>query len=134
VSQVDTVVEREPTNTECPVPGRRPPGLLPTAPCGSRSDVARYWSAAARFEAASVSAFRRPRRELGLHGAPRSLLDLARRAAREEIAHARMVSRLAREFGAEPEPVRVSPLPLRDLEAVAIENATEGASAKPTAP
>src|SRR6185436_17135024 len=109
VSPVETIVERKP-NPNCAV-GRRPPGLLPAAAGGS-SDVARYWTEAARLEAASVSAFRRLRRELGLHGAPRSLLDLARRAAREEIVHARLVSRLAREFGAEPEPVRISPLPL----------------------
>ena len=124
VSLVDTTVEKKP-NPQCAI-GRRPAGLLPAAPCASPSAVTRYWTEAARLEAASVAAFRRLRRELRLHGAPRPLLDAARRAAREEIAHARMVSRLARTFGAEPEPVRISPLPLRDLETVAIENAIEG--------
>ena len=124
VSVVDTTVERKPS-PNCAV-GRRPPGLLPAAPYASSSTAARYWTEAARLEAASVGAFRRLRRELAMHGAPRSLLDGARRAAREEVTHARMVSRLARAFGAEPEPVRVSPMPLRDLETVAVENAIEG--------
>jgi hypothetical protein len=124
VSEVDTLVEKKPS-PNCSV-GRRPPGLLPSPPCASPSAVARYWVEAARLEAASVSAFRRLCRELGRHGAPRALRDAARRAAREEIAHARMVSRLARAFGAAPGPVRTMPLPLRDIETVAIENAIEG--------
>ena len=124
VSLVEKIVERKP-NPGCAI-GRRPRGLLPAAPCASRSEIARYFSEAARLEAASVAAFRRLRLELRLHGAPRLLLDLARRAAREEIAHARMVTGLARAFGAVPEPARVGTLPPRDLEAVASENAVEG--------
>jgi hypothetical protein len=124
VTEVQRVVERKPS-PNCSV-GRRPPGLLPEAPCTSSNAVARFWTEAARLEAASVGAFRRLRRELGRHGAPRTLLDAARRAAREEIVHARMVSQLALAFGATPARVRTSHLPLRDLETIAIENAIEG--------
>jgi hypothetical protein len=36
------------------------------------------------------------------------------------------MGRLARRFGGAPQPVRVAPMPVRPLEAVAIENAVEG--------
>jgi len=121
---VDTVVEKK-ANPNCAV-GRRPFGLIAAAPCASPSALGRYLADAARLEAASIAAFRRLRRELRLHGAPRRLLAASQRAARDEVRHARVVGALARSCGATPAAARIAPLPLRDLEAIAVENATEG--------
>lgn len=124
INAIDSTVEVEP-DPNCAV-GRRPAGLCPPAPRSGRLRVGDYWARAARLEAASVHAFRRLARELALHGAPKSLSDAALSAARDEIRHARVVSRLARELGATVEAVRIEPVPLRDLESVALENAAEG--------
>jgi hypothetical protein len=80
----------------------------------------------ARLEAASVPAFRRLRRELVAHGAPRRLVRAAERAARDEIRHARMTTALARRYGGTVVLAEVDELPVRNLEAIAIENAIEG--------
>ena len=79
-----------------------------------------------RLEAASVDAFRHLRRELIAHGAPRRLVRAAERAARDEVRHARMTRALATRYGGEVIAPRVEPRPVRNLEAVAIENAVEG--------
>jgi Rubrerythrin len=80
----------------------------------------------AHLEAASVKAFRHLARELEAHGAPPAFSRAARRAARDEVRHARIVGDLAeREGGLVPE-VRVVPSPIRSLVEMAIENAAEG--------
>jgi hypothetical protein len=121
---VDSVVESK-AKSDCVV-GRRPLGLMPARACASPSALGTYLADAARLEAASIAAFRRLRRELRLHGAPQRLLDAAQRAARDEVRHARVVGSLASARGATKQAVRIEPLPLRDLEAIAIENAAEG--------
>jgi hypothetical protein len=78
------------------------------------------------LEAASVDAFRVLARELRHHGAPKSLVRAAERAARDEIGHARAAGALARRWGVMPRAPRVEPRPVRSLEAIAIENAVEG--------
>jgi len=78
------------------------------------------------LEAASVHAFRRLARELAAHGAPRELVVAARACARDEIRHARAMSKLATSRGATVPPVSAPPAPLRDLESIARENAVEG--------
>jgi hypothetical protein len=80
----------------------------------------------AQMEAASVLAFARLRRELAAHGAPTPLQAAARRAIDEERRHARVVARLARRFGARPGTPAPAELGVRDLEAIAVENAAEG--------
>jgi hypothetical protein len=107
-----------------PCTGRRPAGLVEEDGCGS--DLGAYLSEAAHLEAASVAAFRTLRRELRQHGAPRSLLHAAARAARDEVRHARAMASLARRHGAVPRKVRVKRTPLRTLAEIAIENAVEG--------
>ena len=124
IAPVGSVVENEPERG-C-VPGRRPIGLRPASCHPSLRSAGGYFARAARLEAASVYAFQRLGSELRLHGAPPSLLRAARRAERDEIRHARSVSRLARAFGAAPKAARVERLPLRDLESVALENVAEG--------
>lgn len=114
-----------PNSCSGPNPGRRPAGLEPVA-VAARCEVGQWLAGAAHLEAASVHAFRLLGRELAAHGAPRRLVDGARRALRDEARHARITSRLARAHGAVPPPVRVARARRRSLEELAVENATEG--------
>ena len=105
--------------------GRRPAGLLDGPPArGTR--LGAYFAEMARLEAASVAAFRHLRRELVAHGAPKRLLRAATVAVRDEIRHARLAGSLARRYGGVPVRVKVTPLPVRSLDAMALENAVEG--------
>ncbi|MES2644243.1 MAG: hypothetical protein V4850_32455 [Myxococcota bacterium] len=96
--------------------GRRPPGLQPSR---ARSRLAR----AAAMEAASVPAFVRLHHELTLHGAPPELAARCLAAARDEARHAREVAALAGIPVPRPE---VERRPVRDLDALALDNAVEG--------
>lgn len=107
--------------------GRRPEGLAPAKPSRRGGPVGRYFAHVAYLEAASISAFHILREELALHGAPLGLRRRAARAARDEARHARMTSRIAKRFGADPpESPMVTPRAARSLEEIALENATEG--------
>lgn len=102
--------------------GRRPPGLraLPRRRAGAdRSALHRM----AWMEAASVHAFVRLHRELVLHGAPTELAARCLAAARDEVQHAHAVARMAGVPVPRPD---VAALPLRDLGALALDNAVEG--------
>jgi hypothetical protein len=105
--------------------GRRPQGLAASAPSTSR-DVCAYFEEMSRLEAASVPAFRVLARELRVHGAPRALRRAARRAAGDEIRHARMGRVLAERFGGTYQRPQITPRPLRSVEELALDNATEG--------
>ena len=113
------------THAACPG-GRRPDGLLAPSLASSPSPVGDWLARLAHLERASITAFRRLRKELDDHGAPRSLVDRASRAMRDEIRHARTVSALARRHGRAPLPVVVRRARKRPLVAIAIENAVEG--------
>src|SRR6185295_13862649 len=103
--------------------GRRPPGLEePKASAG----LGAYFSAMAQLEAASVDAFRILRRELSGHRLPRKLDRAMRRAARDEVRHARRIRALGRRFGGAYVPPAIERRPARSLEAIAIDNAVEG--------
>jgi hypothetical protein len=105
--------------------GRRPQGFAAKSAV-SPSAAGAWLAKLAQLEAASVPAFARLRDELAAHEAPRRLVKNAERARRDELRHARVVSMLARQHGAEwSEPV-VEALPLRPLEEVVQENAVEG--------
>ena len=110
-------------NPDCT--GRRPDGLAPMQAVGS-DDLGTYFTEVAHLEAASVAAFRALGRQLGVHGAPQSLRQAARRAARDEIRHARMTRKLAERFGGRYVPPQVTAQPAPSLETIAVENATEG--------
>ena len=114
--------------TYYPCEGRRPEGTgaLP-APARACEEVGAFLARAAYLEGVSVPAFLRLERELTAHGAPRPLIRTAARAARDEIRHHRMMTSLARRFGAEPAAIpQEFPSHVRSLEVVAVENATEG--------
>ncbi|MFS8067681.1 MAG: hypothetical protein ACMG6S_15055 [Byssovorax sp.] len=112
---------------DCGPAGRRPEGLLPADRLeASSTALGAHFARAARLEAASVPAFLDLARELAALGAAAAFVRAAERAAAEEVAHARVMARLARRHGARPLMARVAPRGDRDLEAMARENATEG--------
>jgi hypothetical protein len=107
--------------------GRKPRGLAtPASRRAKNNALGNYFANAAHLEAASVHAFRILRRELRCFGAPKTLVDAAKRAERDEVRHARITTRIARAHGATPPKVRVKRGAARSLEAVATENAVEG--------
>jgi hypothetical protein len=107
----------------CPGVGRRPPGLEEEA---ATAELGAYFRSMAQLEAASVDAFRILRRELAGHKLPRRLDRAMRRAARDEVRHARAARALGRRFGGTYAPPTVKPLPARTLEQIAVDNAVEG--------
>jgi hypothetical protein len=105
--------------------GRRPEGLEPCDAIAN-SSVGAFFAHSAHLEAASVHAFARMRHELRMLRAPSRLISRAARAIADERRHARVVSSLARRFGATPASPRVRRPRKRSIESIAIENATEG--------
>lgn len=106
--------------------GRRPAGLRACPPVRASHPEAAFLAGAAYLEAASVDAFERLERELAAHGAPHRLRSLARRAARDEVRHARVIKAFAEKAGACTPVPRVTSRRVRSLEAIALENAVEG--------
>jgi len=92
--------------------------------------AADFLARAATLEAAAIDAFRALARDLDAHGASH-LAKRARRAARDEVRHARVTARLAKKHGA-PDRRRcrstgtIADRAPRALLAIAIENAEEG--------
>jgi hypothetical protein len=103
--------------------GRAPDGL---ADCPQGAGLGGYFGEMARLEAASVVAFRRLAHELREHGAPQPLRRAARRAARDEVRHARLAQALAERFGGRYRAPVVAPSRPRSLLDLARENAAEG--------
>ncbi|MCY0990877.1 hypothetical protein OV203_27280 [Nannocystis sp. ILAH1] len=91
------------------------------------ADPAGAWLArAAHDEAASVHAFRSLARELAAWGAPAELLARIDAAVADEVRHAEVVADAARARGAEVTPPAHVALAVRELLAIAVENAVEG--------
>ena len=106
--------------------GRRPNGLEMAPGARAPSQLGNCFAQMAELELASIAAFAVLERQLAAHGAPPPLLQRCRAARSDEIEHARLVTRLARRFGAQPKPVRVAPQSLTSLSQLALENAREG--------
>jgi hypothetical protein len=107
--------------------GRVPAGLELGGTAGGTDPVGVVLARNAALEAAAVIAFDQLAVELEVHGAPATLVQRARRAARQETRHARMLGRAAAARGCEPPAVRIPPpAPPRTLRAIAEENAVEG--------
>lgn len=115
------------TNASCnpTTYGRAPAGLLRPRPHRA-SPVARWLAEGAHLEAASVPAFEDVAAELTRFGAPAALIAAAQRSASDERRHARQLRALAGRLGAPVEGVRRAEIELRDLEALALDNAIEG--------
>jgi hypothetical protein len=105
--------------------GRRPAGLGEIEEAGCGDPIADALSEMARIEAASVHAFRRLDAALARLDAPSKLRARARAAARDEIRHARIVSRLARARGGARKRVSIERAEIGTYE-LALENAVEG--------
>jgi hypothetical protein len=115
------------TTLECYtcVEGRRPAGLA-AARLDRSSALAAYFARAAHLEAASIDAFEMLEAELVEHGAPSRLCEQVRRAAKDEVRHAKIMGAFARRFGTEPPAPVVEARRARSLEEIATENAVEG--------
>lgn len=122
----DAGTARQVNCASCAV-GRRPADLL-DAPAGDVCDpIAAALADMARIEAASVHAFRRLEDTLAALDAPRELRARARAAARDEIRHARLVTKLARARGTSPARVTLDPDAAKPTAFdLALENAVEG--------
>lgn len=105
--------------------GRRHEGLAPMATIAAGA-IGRYLAESAYVEDASVASFEILARELRLHGAPDRLVRAARKSARDEQGHTRVMTALARRHGATAPRATKPSRPLRSLEAMVTENAIEG--------
>lgn len=112
----------------CAVAGRRPEGMrLDQAFAAGADAVGEHFASMATLEAASVVSFRRLHRQLAAFGAPRELLERIRKAARDEVRHARATGALARKYGVTPAAPELGACDASpSLFAIALENAREG--------
>lgn len=106
--------------------GRRPEGLAPPRDEGGGTALGAHLAEIARLEASAVIAFEILERELAALGAPAALLAAIREARADEVRHAEVMSALACARGGVVEAPSVTPRPLRDALAIALENAVEG--------
>ncbi len=111
---------------KCSGVGRRPGGLARARFERATTALGDFFARVAHLEAASVDAFVALGDELGERGAPRDLVRMAARCARDERRHARVTSRLARRFGGTAPAPHVVRMRQRSETAMAIENAIEG--------
>lgn len=113
----------------CSQPGGRRPRGYRAAQRSSRAAkdaLGRYFADLARLEDASVHAFALLVRDLEHHGAPKWLIAASCEAQRDEVRHARAMSRLATRHGAQWRRARRTVWRARPLADVALENAVEG--------
>jgi len=109
--------------------GRKPPGAVTfheTAGDSVYDSLGTSLARHAAYEAASVVAFLHLKEELEYFGAPQCLLDRIEKAVEDERRHARQVTMLAGRYGQAVQNFFVEPAPLRDLEAIAMDNMREG--------
>jgi len=107
--------------------GRFPAGLAVSEPAKGDDPVGIFLARSAALEAAAVVAFKRLAGELVAHGAPPRLVAQARRAARQEGVHARLLRKAASSRGASEYRMRMDRQPAgRSLLELARENAVEG--------
>lgn len=107
--------------------GGRGHAALRSCPAADGEDrLGRWLAATAHSEAASVVAFLAMADELAAHGAPEALVRRARQAAADEVAHACAMARLALARGASVRAPSFAAIEVRELTAIALENAAEG--------
>jgi hypothetical protein len=111
--------------TAC-VEGRRPAGLVDCPAGGINVGIGEYLAEAAHLEAAAVAAFAQMISSLRAMGAPESLVAAADKARRDEIRHARAMTRLAAGYGCAPKRVELQSFEGHSAESLALENIVEG--------
>lgn len=124
--QVSVLHSEELVREEGACVGRKPEGLRSASVRRGNSKLGDYLAHCAHLEAASVFSFTRLIRELEAHGAPAALIARAKQARADEVRHAQTVGSLARTHGGELAPIEVDTMHVRDLAAIALENAVEG--------
>jgi hypothetical protein len=126
-TDVSTVYDYGSTPDGCSLGrGRIPAGFVARAVPGSDAR-ARFFASETQLEAASVTSFAILARDLARHRAPLRLIRAATRARRDEVLHTRVMSALARRYGATEVPRGTAPRwRPRTLESVATENVIEG--------
>jgi len=107
---------------------RRASDVAYALPRSASDDPGAWLASAAYLEAASVGSFARLARELSAHDAPRELVSRVSRAAREERRHAQLLRREARRAGFDVARAPKISRGARTIEAIALENAVEGAA------
>jgi len=128
ITQLEDKVTPLPQPPNTCAAARRASGVAYALPPSASRDVGAWLASAAYLEAASVGSFARLARELSAHDAPRELVSRVARAAREERRHAQLLRRQARRAGFEVARAPKIPRTVRSIEAVALENAVEGAA------
>ncbi len=88
--------------------------------------TAAWLARATHAEASSVGSFLALASELEHHNFSADMVERARAAARDEVAHARMMSAFSRRAGGRRQALEFKAPPRRTLEALATENAVEG--------
>jgi hypothetical protein len=108
--------------------GRYPAGLTTATPGLGTDPVGLFLAQSAALEASAVRAFRQLARELAMHDAPAPLVRRARRAARQEGVHARLLREAASARGCTVPRMRYNRAPAapRSVFELATENAIEG--------
>jgi hypothetical protein len=126
-----SIPQGKPVVVECAIcpgsAGRRPEAFAAVPAPRGTTPLGAYFAELASLEAASIEAFGRLRDELTAFDAPADLVAEAERARRDEIAHARSMSRLAKRYGAKPSTRPPAPRRAeRPFFEVARENMVEG--------
>lgn len=109
------------------VGGRLPAGAALVDEQYSTTEAGAWFAKLAELEEASVYAFVMLSKELRQLGAPTQLAERCLAAAADEVHHARLITELARRYGAEVGPIAAPALAEgRSLAEVAVENSREG--------
>jgi rubrerythrin len=111
---------------ECATEGRVHGAIHKASMASGPTPKARWFARAFHAEASSVAAFSFLASELRAHKAPLSLIKRCMKAAREEVMHARMMSRFCAEEGGKAPPLDFGTQTKRGLFELALDNAVEG--------
>ena len=112
--------------TVCAVEGRGHADIAKLTQATGHSELARYFVRAYHAEASSVGAFLQLRAEIAHHNAPITLQHRCIKAAVEEVHHARMMAKLARDEGCELPSLDFGEQSQRSLFDLTLDNAVEG--------
>ena len=111
---------------ECAVEGRGHGEVQKAQVTTGPTDLACWFARAFHAEASSVVAFLQLRAELQAHGAPTQLLERCMTAAKEEVLHARQMSKFCFQEQGKAPPLSFGAIPNRSLYELALDNAVEG--------
>jgi len=111
---------------ECAVEGRGHGEIQKADKVTGPNAMARWFARAFHAEASSVGSFLQLKAELQELHAPQSLLERCMKAAKEEVMHARMMSKYCAKEGGQAPNLDFGSIPTRNLFDLALDNAVEG--------